>query len=123
MLAVKGVLSQADAIPVLVFDEIDAGIGGRVGEAVGRRLWALGRHHQVVAVTHLPQIAAFGDRHLSVRKQVEGGRTSTQVVSVEGEGRVSELTTMLGSDTAATRQKAAELLTETGKAVASRRGA
>jgi DNA repair protein RecN (Recombination protein N) len=123
MLAVKGVLSQADAVPVLVFDEIDAGIGGRVGEAVGRRLWDLGRHHQVVAVTHLPQIAAFGDRHLSVRKRVEGGRTSTQVVPVEGEGRVSELTTMLGSDTAATRQKAAELLTETGKAVASRGGA
>ncbi len=123
MLAVKGVLSQADAVPVLVFDEIDAGIGGRVGEAVGRRLWDLGRHHQVVAVTHLPQIAAFGDRHLSVRKQVDGGRTSTQVVPVEGEGRVSELTAMLGSDTAATRRKAAELLTETGKAVASRGGA
>jgi DNA repair protein RecN (Recombination protein N) len=123
MLAIKGVLSQADAVPVLVFDEIDAGIGGRVGEAVGRRLWDLGRHHQVVAVTHLPQIAAFGDRHLSVRKQVEDGRTSTQVVPVEGEGRVSELTTMLGSDTEATRRKAAELLIETGKAVASRGGA
>ena len=123
MLAVKGVLSQADAVPILVFDEIDAGIGGRIGEAVGRRLWELGRHHQVVAVTHLPQIAAYGDRHLSVRKQVDGGRTSTQVVPVEGEVRVSELTTMLGSDTVATRQKAAELLTETGKAVASRGGA
>lgn len=122
MLAIKGVLSRADAVPILVFDEIDAGIGGRVGESVGRRLRELGRHHQVVAVTHLPQIAAYGDRHLSVRKTVEAGRTTTQVAPVEGEARVAELTQMLGSDTAATRQKAAELLTETEKAVASREG-
>lgn len=122
MLAIKGVLSRADAVPILVFDEIDAGIGGRVGESVGRRLWELGRHHQVVAVTHLPQIAAYGDRHLSVRKTVEAGRTTTQVAPVEGEARVAELTQMLGSDTAATRQKAAELLTETERAVASRGG-
>ena len=122
MLAIKGVLSGADAVPILVFDEIDAGIGGRVGESVGRRLWELGRHHQVVAVTHLPQIAAYGDRHLSVRKEVDGGRTTTRVEPVGGEARVAELTQMLGSDTAATRRKAAELLTETGKTVASREG-
>jgi DNA repair protein RecN (Recombination protein N) len=123
MLAIKSVLSEADSVPILVFDEIDAGIGGRVGEAVGRRLWDLGRSHQVVAVTHLPQIAAFGDRHFSVRKLVEDGRTSTSVVPVEGDARIAELTSMLGSDTPATRQKAAELLTETDKAVAFRRGA
>jgi DNA repair protein RecN (Recombination protein N) len=122
MLAIKGVLSQADAVPILVFDEIDAGIGGKVGEVVGRRLWTLGRHHQVVAVTHLPQIAAYGDRHLSVRKTVTDGRTTTQVVPVEGESRVAEVTLMLGSDTAATRQKAAELLSETGKVVATKGG-
>lgn len=120
MLAIKSVLSEADAVPTLVFDEIDAGIGGRVGEAVGRRLWELGRRHQVVAVTHLPQIAAFGDRHLSVRKQVESGRTTTTVVPVEGEHRVAELTQMLGSDTPATRQKAAELLAGTARATAAR---
>lgn len=123
MLAIKGVLSEADPVPILVFDEIDAGIGGRVGESVGRRLWDLGRHHQVVAVTHLPQIAAYGDRHLSVRKAVEEGRTTTFVEPVDGDARVAELTSMLGSDTTATRQKAAELLTEMGKAVASRGGA
>jgi DNA repair protein RecN (Recombination protein N) len=123
MLAIKGVLSEADSVPILVFDEIDAGIGGRVGEAVGRRLWDLGRHHQVVAVTHLPQIAAYGDRHFSVRKAVGEGRTTTSVEPVEGIARVAELTSMLGSDTAATRRKAEELLTETGKAVAARRGA
>ncbi len=114
MLAIKGVLSQADAVPILVFDEIDAGIGGRVGEAVGRRLWDLGRHHQVVAVTHLPQIAACGDRHLAVRKLTDGGRTTTQVIQVEGDDRVAELTTMLGSDTEATRSKAAELMAGVG---------
>ncbi len=123
MLAIKGVLSRADAIPILVFDEIDAGIGGSVGEAVGRRLWSLGRHHQVIAVSHLPQIAAYGDRHLSVRKRVQDGRTTTQVVEVQGSSRVNELTHMLGSDTPATRRKAEELLTETGKVVASQRGA
>lgn len=119
MLAIKGVLSQADAVPILVFDEIDAGIGGKIGEAVGRRLWSLGRNHQVVAVTHLPQIAAYGDRHLSVRKAVSGGRTTTQVVAVEGEGRVGELALMLGSNSEATRRKAAELLAETGDAAGS----
>ncbi|MEX0789889.1 MAG: DNA repair protein RecN [Actinomycetota bacterium] len=122
MLAIKGVLSRADAVPILVFDEIDAGIGGKVGESVGRRLWELGRHHQVVAVTHLPQIAAYGDRHLCVLKRVESGRTTTRVAPVEGDARVAELTQMLGSDTAATRRKAAELLTEADKTLASREG-
>lgn len=110
MLALKTVLSTADSVPTLVFDEIDAGIGGRIGEVVGRRLWSLGRLHQVLVVTHLPQIAAFGDRHLSVRKLVSAGRTSTQVLPVNGQERVHELTAMLGSDTPATRRKAAELL-------------
>ena len=118
MLAVKGVLSEADSVPTLVFDEIDAGIGGRVGEAVGRRLWALGRRHQVIAATHLPQIAAYGDQHLSVRKAVQEGRTTTHVLEVKSDTRVEELSQMLGSDSPATRQKAAELLGETEKVVA-----
>lgn len=110
MLGLKTVLSAADFVPTLVFDEIDAGIGGKVGEVVGQRLWSLGRLHQVLVVTHLPQIASFGDRHFCVRKLVNEGRTSTQVLPVTGEDRVSELTAMLGSDTPATRRKAAELL-------------
>ncbi|HEX2052530.1 MAG TPA: DNA repair protein RecN [Actinomycetota bacterium] len=118
MLAIRSVLSSADGVPTLVFDEIDAGIGGRVGEAVGRRLWTLGHRHQVIAVTHLPQIAAYGDRHLSVRKVVSGGRTVTSVVELGSSDRVAELSSMLGSDTPVTRQKAAELLAETGKAPA-----
>ena len=67
MLALKNVLARADAIPTLIFDEIDQGIGGRVGSVVGEKLWQLGRQHQVLCVTHLPQLAAFGDEHYQVQ--------------------------------------------------------
>jgi DNA repair protein RecN (Recombination protein N) len=110
MLAIKNVLSEADMVPTLVFDEVDAGIGGRVAEAVGIRLRSLGRRHQVLAVTHLPQIACYADAHLRVTKQLSAGRTITNVVPVENEERVLELSQMLGADTPATRTKAAELL-------------
>lgn len=69
MLALKSVLAEADQIPTLVFDEIDQGIGGRVGLTVGGMLWQLAREHQVMCVTHLPQLAVFGDQHLHVSKQ------------------------------------------------------
>lgn len=111
MLAIKGVLSNADSVPTLVFDEIDAGIGGRIGEAVGIRLWSVARGHQVLAVTHLPQIACYGDTHLQVSKVVVEGRTMTRVREVAEGERVLELSNMLGSDSTATRSKAAELLT------------
>jgi DNA repair protein RecN (Recombination protein N) len=110
MLAIKGALAEADPVPVLIFDEIDAGIGGRVGEVVGRRLWALGRSHQVLAVTHLPQIASCCDRHFSVRKAVDGGRTYTSATVVTGHERLREIGSMLGTETDATLAKAAELL-------------
>ena len=110
MLAIKEVLSSADRVPTLVFDEVDAGIGGRIAEAVGMRLWSLGRRHQVLAVTHLPQIACYGDVHFKVSKHLSGGRTITRVVPVQDEQRVLELSQMLGADTRATREKAAELL-------------
>lgn len=110
MLAIKGALAEADPVPVLIFDEIDAGIGGRAGEVVGRRLWALGRSHQVLAVTHLPQIASCADRHVAVRKTVEEGRTRTRVTVVSDEERLREIGTMLGTESAATLAKAAELL-------------
>jgi DNA repair protein RecN (Recombination protein N) len=96
----------------LVFDEVDAGIGGEAAIAVGRALAALGRHHQVLVVTHLPQVAAFADRQIAVTKAVEGRRTRARVEIVEGEARVVELSRMLSgrpdSDTA--RRHAAELL-------------
>ena len=110
MLALKKVLTQADSIPTLIFDEIDQGIGGRVGSVVGEKLWQLSRQHQVLCVTHLPQLAAFGDQHLSVRKQVDGGRTTTQVEPLQGEARLIELAQMLGAVTQANINAARETL-------------
>jgi DNA repair protein RecN (Recombination protein N) len=127
MLALKGVLSAADEVPTLVFDEIDVGIGGRVGSVVGRKLWMLtcadsrskrekgGRNraatgHQVICVTHLPQIAAFGDQHFRVDKIIRGEHTSTVVRSLAGAERVDELAQMLGAAGEAGTQSAAEIL-------------
>ncbi len=111
MLALKTILSRADVVPVLIFDEIDAGISGRSGQVVGEKLWELGRTHQVLCVTHLPQIAAMGDRHYRVAKAASDGRTTTQVAELPGGERVIELSQMLGgASTAAARANAAELL-------------
>ncbi len=98
MLAMKGVLSAADPVPTLIFDEIDAGISGRVGTLVGRRLWSLTRQHQVLCVTHLPQIASFADRHLGVSKRIDGERTVTVVHPLSGDERQHELAALLGGD-------------------------
>jgi len=110
MLAIKAALTGADPHPTLVFDEIDSGIGGRVGDVVGRKLWELARHSQVLAVTHLPQIAAYADVHLHVGKHVADGRTVTQVGRLEGEVRLDELSDMFGSDREAGRLQARALL-------------
>ncbi len=112
MLALKNVLSRADATPTLIFDEIDQGIGGRVGAIVGRKLGALAESHQVLCVTHLPQIAAYGDCHLTVSKGLDGARTTTRLWSLNGEARVQELAAMLGADSEAGRQSARELLAD-----------
>jgi DNA repair protein RecN (Recombination protein N) len=98
MMAMKCVLSAADTVPCLIFDEIDAGISGRVGTLVGRKLWGLTRDHQVLCVTHLPQIASFADCHLNVSKKVEGDRTVTVVRSLHGGERPRELAALLGTD-------------------------
>ncbi len=110
MLALKNVLAQADDIPTLIFDEIDQGIGGRVGMVVGEKLWQLARRHEVLCVTHLPQLAAFGDQHFRVRKMVHGGRTSTEVDQLNDDNRLEELAQMLGSLTDANRTAAHETL-------------
>jgi DNA repair protein RecN (Recombination protein N) len=112
MLAMKTVLTAADEIPVLIFDEIDAGLGGRAGAVVGRKLWALARNHQVLCVTHLPQIAAFGDTHYRVAKEVRSGRTITSLEMLESEGRTEELALMLGTESEATRRSALEIRDE-----------
>ena len=95
-LAIEEVLAAADATPTLVFDEIDTGIGGRSAEPVARSLWSLGRRHQVLCVTHLPQIAAYADAQFGIRKHERDGRTVTEVRQLDGEERVAELAAMLG---------------------------
>jgi len=95
-LAIKQVLAAADATPTLVFDEVDAGIGGRTASPVGRSLWALARNHQVLVVTHLPQIAAHADAHFRIAKRERDGRTITEVERLDREGRIVELAAMLG---------------------------
>jgi DNA repair protein RecN (Recombination protein N) len=110
MLALKNVLARADEIPTLIFDEIDQGIGGRVGLTVGHKLWRLARNHQVFCVTHLPQLAAFGDQHWQVQKQIEGGRTLTQVELLRGETQLLELSQMLGEVGEGTLRSAHEIL-------------
>lgn len=100
MLALKNILSRADAVPTLIFDEVDTGIGGHTAIVVGRKIAALARERQVVCVTHLPQIASFADQHLSVEKLVENGRTVARVRALDAEGRVDELATMVGGQSA-----------------------
>jgi DNA repair protein RecN (Recombination protein N) len=117
-LAVKEVLAEVDDTPSLVFDEIDTGIGGRSADPVGRSLWSLGRRHQVLCVTHLPQIAAHADAHFRISKRERDGRTVTEVIRLDREGRVTELAEMLGGGgedgptaaPAAAAAQAAELL-------------
>ena len=110
MLALRTVLARADAVPVLIFDEIDAGISGKTGQAVGEKLWELARAHQILCVTHLPQIAAFGDAHFSVAKEVDDLRTRTLTERLSGERRVDELGQLLGAQSSAARANAKEVL-------------
>jgi DNA repair protein RecN (Recombination protein N) len=148
MLALKTVLGRADETPTLIFDEIDQGIGGRVGGTVGRKLWGLTRgsrgeeeerrsagareqrrkgeaeqlpassfqlqasSHQVLCITHLPQLAAYGDSHFHVAKHIAGERTITEVRSLTGDDRVVELAQMMGADSAAGRTSVTEMMAE-----------
>ncbi len=112
MLALKGILAQSDRISVLVFDEIDANVGGRLGSIIGNKLRHLATTHQVLCITHLPQIASYADRHLTVRKEVIDQKTKTTVRMMAGAERVQELAEMIGGQriTETTRAQARELL-------------
>jgi DNA repair protein RecN (Recombination protein N) len=110
MLALKNVLAKADTVPTLIFDEIDQGIGGRVGMVVGEKLWKLSRQHQVMCITHLPQLAAYGDQHYKVIKQLVGGRTHTEVSPLVESNRRQELAQMLGPIGEGTLRSADEIL-------------
>jgi DNA repair protein RecN (Recombination protein N) len=110
MLAVKSALAEQDATPLMVFDEIDANVGGEIARAVGKKMAGLGSRHQVVAITHFPQVAALAARHYVVEKEVAGGRTRSKMYPVSGEGRISELVRMLGGGGDSARAMAASLL-------------
>jgi len=111
--------------PGLIFDEVDAGIGGRVAEVVGRKLRALGSAFQVLCITHLPQIAACADTHFAIEKRVEHGRTRTSVVKLDADGRVEELGRMLGGEivTEGLRASAREMLAHRSADLPAGRGA
>lgn len=113
MLALKTILARLDRVPTLIFDEVDAGIGGRTGLMVGDAMRAVADHHQVFAITHLPQIAARAHHHIVVRKAAKGGVTTSDVGVVESDARVNEIARMLGGDaeSATSREHARELLT------------
>ena len=112
VLALKAILAHTDSVQSIVFDEVDAGIGGGVAEVVGRKMARLARHHQVLCITHLPQIAKFGDQHFKITKQVAGGRTQTIIHELSTDARVRELARMLGGEkiTPATLAHAHEMM-------------
>ena len=110
MLGLKNVLAKADHISTLVFDEIDQGIGGRIGAVVGEKLYRLTPEHQVICITHLPQLAGFGQQHFQVLKGIKDGRTTIQVQEISGEERVKELATMLGGPSDKNLESARELM-------------
>lgn len=112
VLALKAILAESESVETIVFDEVDAGIGGRVAEVVGRKLSSLSRHHKIVCITHLPQIAKFGDHHYRISKGVSGGRTKTAIRRLNEPERIKELARMLGGVkiTRATLDHAQELL-------------
>ncbi len=125
MLALKTALAAVDSTPTLIFDEIDQGIGGRIGSIVGEKLWSLAgvAQHQVIVVTHLPQMAGFGDAHFHVRKRVQQGRTSTAVTQLDHQERVAELGAMLGTKEDLAIVGARSILQEARKVKESRLGA
>lgn len=112
MLALKTVLAAQDRVPVLVFDEVDANVGGETANVVGRKMQEIGARRQVLCITHLPAVAAAAHAHYEVRKRVENGRTISEITSLSGDQRVAEISRMLGGRSDAARKHAEALLSE-----------
>jgi len=110
MLALKNTLAEADSIPSMIFDEIDQGIGGRVGSIVGEKLWLLSRNHQILCITHLPQLAAYYDAHFHVSKQLSDGRTRTLVKQLQQEESLREMAQLMGGDTPENRRASGAMI-------------
>jgi DNA repair protein RecN (Recombination protein N) len=112
MLAVKTTLAEVDEVPILVFDEVDANVGGETATQVGKKLRGLGKSHQVLCITHLPQVAAQGEAHYKVEKSVEKGRTLTKLENLSGKNRIQEIARMLGGQNDKTLALAKALIEE-----------
>ena len=123
MLALKSCLAEADRMPVLIFDEIDANVGGRLGRVIGQKMAGIARRRQVLCVTHLPQIACFADVQMKVTKEVENDRTFTRLTPLEGEARVDEIAEMIRGEqrTAVTRREAQDMLADARRLCAGER--
>ena len=117
VLAMKAILAKTESVETIVFDEVDAGIGGGTAEVVGRKLAALARFHQIICITHLPQIAAFGDQHFKISKRISRGRTETRITPMDQKERIKEIARMLGGVklTQATLDHAKEMLERSTK--------
>lgn len=115
VLALKAILAQTESVETIIFDEVDAGIGGSVAEVVGKKLSSLARYHQIICITHLPQIAKFGDHHYRISKHIIKGRTTTAINPLNKKDRIKEIARMLGGVkiTQATIDHASELLQNT----------
>ena len=98
VLALKAILASTDMVGTVIFDEVDAGIGGAVADVVGKKLTALSKKHQLICITHLPQIARYGDHHYYIQKQVKKGRTITTIRPMDTEERIKEIARMLGGE-------------------------
>ncbi|MDG1854980.1 MAG: DNA repair protein RecN [Verrucomicrobiales bacterium] len=111
MLALKSTLAGEDAIPVLVFDEIDANVGGAIAQSVGIKMASLGKSHQVISISHLPQVASLSKSHYVVKKEfTDGGRTRSEIMKVDGKERVAEIARMLGGEKKSAQQHAHSLM-------------
>lgn len=114
MLALKGILAKGDNIPVLIFDEIDAGIGGRAAETVGQKLYDLASSHQIISITHLPQIASYANSHLKIEKKVKNKRTVVEIHKIEQDERTAEVARMLSGETSEVSIKHAKEMLKKG---------
>lgn len=111
-LAIKSVLAQVEVIETMVFDEVDTGVGGRAGAVVGEKLWQISRHHQVLCISHLPQVATFADTHYAISKKIHADRTATHVQALDEPARIDELAAMLNGHPVSTQSRsvAADML-------------
>jgi DNA repair protein RecN (Recombination protein N) len=117
LLALKSILSRVDEVPTLIFDEVDVGVGGRAGYVVGEKLWSISERHQVICITHLPQVAAFGDIHYAISKAFSSDRTRTSVQRLDPEQRIDEIAAMLDGTPVSehSRRSAQEMLERSGQ--------